>query len=98
MVENIVVYFYPNDPTSAAWTPILLDGLSTRSQEVILANMRKVVSLSLGFLKSLYPRADMDVVGEGFAATYTEDEANQLVEDSTVMVSRVMEMLPVDMS
>jgi hypothetical protein len=60
--------------------------------------MRKVVSLSLGVLKSLYPRADMDVVGEGFAATYTEDEANQLVEDSTVMVSRVMEMLPVDMS
>jgi hypothetical protein len=60
--------------------------------------MRKVVSLSLGVLKSLYPRADMDVVGEGFAASYTEDEANQLVEDSTVMVSRVMEMLPVDMS
>jgi carboxypeptidase C (cathepsin A) len=37
-------------------------------------------------------------VGEGFATTYSADEASKLVEDSTVMVSQVMEMIPIDMS
>jgi hypothetical protein len=36
-------------------------------------------------------------MGEGLTTTYTEDEANKLVEDSAVMVSRVMEMVPIDM-
>jgi thiamine pyrophosphokinase len=98
MVENTVAYFYPDDPASVARAPVLLDGLPTRSREVILANMRKVSSLTLGILKSLYPQADLDTMGEGFAATYTEDEANKLVEDSVVTTSQVMEMLPVDMS
>jgi hypothetical protein len=59
--------------------------------------MRKVLSLTLRILKSLYHRADLGTMGEGLTTTYTEDEANKLVEDSAVMVSRVMEMLPIDM-
>jgi hypothetical protein len=81
-----------------ARAPLLLDGLPTQSREVILANLRKAVSLTLRILKSLYPQVDLDVAGEGFAMTYTEDEANQLIEHSTVTTSRVIEMLPVDIS
>jgi hypothetical protein len=55
MVKNAVVYFYPDDLTHVARAPILLDGVPTQSREVILANMRKEVSLTLGVLKSLYP-------------------------------------------
>jgi hypothetical protein len=98
MVESVVVYFYLDDPASAARAAMLLERLSTRYQVVILAHMRKVSSLTLRILKSLYPRADLDTAAEGFAATCIKDEANKLVEDSIVTVSRVMEMLPIDMS
>jgi hypothetical protein len=44
------------------------------------------------------PQADLDVVGNGFAATYTEEEAGKLVEDSTETTSQVIKMLPIVMS
>jgi hypothetical protein len=72
--------------------------LPTHSREVILSNMRKASSLTLGILKSLYPRADLDAVGEGFETIGIEEEANKLIEDSTLMMTRVIEMLPMDMS
>jgi DNA helicase IV len=97
LIENVVAYFYPDDLDSVSRAPMLLDGLPTRSCEVILANMRKASSLTLGVLKSLYPRANLDAVGEAFVATYTKDEANKLMEDSAVMASEVMEMLPIEM-
>jgi hypothetical protein len=40
----------------------------------------------------------LDALGEGFAVTCTEEEANKLVEDSIVMATQVIEMLPVDIS
>jgi hypothetical protein len=40
----------------------------------------------------------MDAVGEGFAVTYTDEEASKLMEDSTVTVHYIVEMLPIDMS
>jgi hypothetical protein len=40
MVENIVAFFYPSDPSSAARASELLDGLLTRCREVILPNMK----------------------------------------------------------
>jgi hypothetical protein len=98
MVKNVVAYFYPDDPASVAQAPLLLDRLPTRSLEVILSNMRKASSLTLGILKLLYPRANLDVVGEGFAATYSDNEACKLVEDSTVTAGRIVEILPIDMS
>jgi hypothetical protein len=60
--------------------------------------MNQSASLTLGILKSLYPRANLDMVGDGFVTTCTEDEANKLVEDSTVTASQIVEMLPVNMS
>jgi hypothetical protein len=98
MVENAVAYFYPDDSDSAIRAPMLLDMLLTHSRKAILSNMRKASSLTLRILKSLYPRADLGAVGEGFAVTCTKEEANKLVKDSTTMVTRVIEMLPVDMS
>jgi hypothetical protein len=56
------------------------------------------VSLTLGILKSLYPRADLDTAGEGFAATCTDKEALKLVEDNAVIAGQVINMLGVDMS
>jgi hypothetical protein len=64
----------------------MLDGLPMRSQEIILTNMRQLTSVTLGILKSLYPQADLDAVGEGFAVTCSNEEALKLVEDSAVMV------------
>jgi hypothetical protein len=60
--------------------------------------MKQSTSLSLRIFKSLYPRADFDAIGEGFAATCSDDEALKLVEDSAVMAGRIVDMLPVDIS
>jgi hypothetical protein len=49
-------------------------------------------------MKSLYPRANLDMANEGFVVTYTEEEALKLVKDSTVTVGQIIEMLSVDMS
>jgi hypothetical protein len=82
MVNKVVSFFYPKDPSSEAWSPQLLDGLLNRCWDIILANMKQAASLTLGILKSLYPQADLDATGEGFAVTYTSEEALKLVEDS----------------
>jgi hypothetical protein len=76
----------------------MLDNLPTRSREIIIANMKQSVSLSLRILKSLYPQANLDVAGEGFAATCSDNEALKLIEDSTVAAEHIVDMLPVDMS
>jgi hypothetical protein len=60
--------------------------------------MKQSACLTLGILKSLYPQADLDAVDEGFATSYTDEEASKLMEDSAMMADRIVEMLPVDMS
>jgi hypothetical protein len=69
-----------------------------QSQEIILTNMQQSTSLTLGILKSLYPRADLDAAGEGFTMTCTDEEALKLVKDSAVIAGQVIDMLGVDMS
>jgi hypothetical protein len=76
----------------------LLDSLPTRSQEIILANIKQSASLTFGILKSLYPQVDLDAVGEGFATTCSDKKALKLVEDSAVTAGHIMDMLGVDMS
>jgi hypothetical protein len=49
--------------------------------------MRQSVTLTLGILKSLYPRANLDATGKGFVMACIEDEASKLVENSDVTVS-----------
>jgi hypothetical protein len=98
MVNNVVAFFYPGDSSFDAHAPQMLDCLLSRSQEIILANMRQSVSLTLGILNSLYPRADLDAAGEGFAVTCSDEEALKLVEDSAKTTSQVVDMLAIDMS
>jgi hypothetical protein len=98
MVDNVMAFFYPGKSSSGRWAPQILDSLLTRSWEIILVNMKQLTSLTLGILKSLYPRANLDVTGEGFATTYSDEEALKLIEDSAVTVGHIVDMLGVDMS
>jgi hypothetical protein len=98
MVQNVIVFFYPYDSSIASHAPQMLDSLPTRSREIILANMKQSVSLTLRILKSLYPRADLDAAGEGFTATCSDNEALKLIEDSAMMAERIVDMFPVYMS
>jgi hypothetical protein len=56
------------------------------------------VSLTLGILKSLYPRVDLDAACEGFTVTCSDEESLKLIKDSVVTVGHNVDMLPVDMS
>jgi hypothetical protein len=84
MVHNAVAFFYLGESSPNTRTPQMLDSLPNRSWDIILMNMRQSARLTLGILKSLYPQADLDMVGEGFVATFIDEEALKLVEDSTV--------------
>jgi hypothetical protein len=53
---------------------------------------------TLGILKSLYPRADFNTMGDDFVVTCTDDEASKIVEDSTLTADHIVDMHPVDMS
>jgi hypothetical protein len=98
MVENAIAFFYPGESSTRMCAPQMLDNPPTRSREIILADIKQSVSLTLSILKSLYPRADLDVVGEGFVVTCSDEEPLKLIEDSIVMVGHIVDMLPVDMS
>jgi hypothetical protein len=98
MVDNAVAFFYPGETSSKVCAPQMLDSLPMRSLEIILANMRQSTSLTLRILKYRYPQADLDTTGDGFAATYSDEEALKLVEDSSVMAGQDVDMLGVDMS
>jgi hypothetical protein len=37
----------------------------------------------------------LDVAGDGFVATYTDEEGLKLVEDSALMADRIVDMVPV---
>jgi hypothetical protein len=56
------------------------------------------VSLTLGILKSLYPRANLDAAGDQFAVTCSDEEDLKLVEGSAKAAGHVVDMLEVDMS
>jgi hypothetical protein len=60
--------------------------------------MKQSASLTLGILKSLYPHANLDTASEGFAVTYSDDEALKLIQDYAVMAEHIVDMLPVDVS
>jgi hypothetical protein len=98
MVDNAVAFSTLVNPPLNWAPPQMLDSLPTRSQEIILANMRQSVSLTLWILKSLYPQDDLDAAGEGFMVTNSDEEALKLVEDSSVMVGQIIDMLGVDRS
>jgi hypothetical protein len=97
MVDNAISFFYPSESSSGSRAPQMLDSLLTGSWEIILINMKQSASLTLGILKFLYPQADLDAAGEGFVSTCSDEEALKLIEDSTVTMGHIVDMLGVDM-
>jgi hypothetical protein len=57
--------------------------------------MPQSASLTLGILKSLYPQSNLDIEGESFAVTCTDEEALKLVEDSVVTAGQVVNTLSI---
>jgi hypothetical protein len=98
MAKNVIAYFYPQDSDSVIQATELLDMLPTRSHEVIISNMRKASSLTPGILMSFYPRANLDAVGEGFAASCAIEEVGDLVQSFIEIATQVIEMIPVSTS
>jgi hypothetical protein len=47
MVKKAISFFYQKASSSDARTPQLLDGLPNQCKEVIVANMKQAVSLTL---------------------------------------------------
>jgi hypothetical protein len=98
MVNNVVALFYPGKSSFNAHAPQMLDGLPSLSREIILRNLWQSASVTLGILKSLYPRADLDAAGESFTVTCSDEEAFKLVGDFAKIVGQVVDVLGVDMS
>jgi hypothetical protein len=98
MVKKAVSFFYPKDPSSDAQTPQLINVLPNRCRDINLANMKQAVSLTLSILKSLYPRADLDVAGDGFVMTCTGEESLKLVKDSGFTADCIIDMVHIYMS
>jgi hypothetical protein len=98
MVDNAMTFFYPGVSSSGTRAPQMLDSLPTRSREIILANMKQFTSLTLSILRSLYPQANLDVAGEGFVATCSNEEAVKLIKNFVVTAGHIMDMLGVDIS
>ena len=55
-----------------------------KTRELMKKRMLRASSLTLGILKSLYPRADLDVAREGFAKDCDPVRASKLIKDSVV--------------
>jgi hypothetical protein len=96
MLDNAMSFFYPGESSSAIRKPQMLDSPPNWSREIILANMWQSASLTLGIMKSLSPQAKLDIVGEGFAVTCSDEEALKLVEDSAVIASQIVDMPGID--
>jgi hypothetical protein len=95
MVGNMIAFLYPSESSTGSRAPQMLDSLMTRFPEIILTNIKQSVSLTLRILN---PQAGLDEVGEGFAATCSDEESFKLIEDSAVIAGHIVDMLPLDMS
>jgi hypothetical protein len=93
-----MAYFFTQYSNTTSWAPELLGMLLTQSREVIASIMKNAWSLTVGILKSLYLKANLDEVGEGFVATCSEEEAVDLVQSFIETMTQVIEMILIDMS
>ena len=66
-----------------------------KTRELMKKRMLRASSLTLGILKSLYPRANLDVAGEGFAKDCEPAQASQLVKDSIAAATEIIEMIKI---
>jgi hypothetical protein len=91
--SKVVGRFYPDQPHPSSQLPELLSAVPEKAKEQSKKEAIKASSLTLGILKSLYPRADLDVAKEGFAKGCTSARAMELVKDSIEAATSIVEML-----
>ena len=75
--------------------PELLIAVTDKTRELMKKRMLRASSLTLGILKSLYPRADLDVAKEGFARDCDQARASKLVKDSVAAATEIIEMIQI---
>jgi hypothetical protein len=91
--EKVVSYFYSDQAHAASQVPELLSAAPDKARELMKKKMLRASSLTLGVLKSLYPRANFDIAGEGFAKDCEPARAAQLVKDSVAAATEIIEMI-----
>ena len=94
-MEKVVSYFPSDQAHAASQVPELLSAVPDKTQEQMKKRMLKASSLTLGILKSLYPRANLDVAGEGFAKDCESAQASRLVKDSVAAATEIIEMIKI---
>jgi hypothetical protein len=95
MFDNAIAFFYPGESTPKHVPPRQpansVSGDYSRQYEAIGE------SNSWDFEVPI-PQADLDMAGEDFAVTCSNEEALKLIKDSAVMVGQIIDMLGVCMS
>ena len=76
--------------------PKLLDSLPGRVRGYIKTALVKASSLTLGILKSLYAKASLDVVAEGWAAGTSLAEAEETTRSFKDVATEVAAMIGTD--
>ena len=93
--EKVVSYFHSGQAHTASQVPKLLAAVPNKTRELMKKRMLKASSLTLGILKSLYPHANLDVAGEGFAKDCEPARASQLVKDSVTAATEIIEIIQI---
>ena len=93
--RKVVSYFYSGQAHTASQLPELLTTVPEKTRELMKKRMLRASSLTLGILKSLYPRANLDIAGEGFAKNCEPMQASQLVKDSVAAATEFIEMIKI---
>ena len=94
--RSILGFFYSEAELSDSEVPRLLYSLPGRVRGYLKMALVKASSLTLGILKSRYPKASLDVVAEGWAAGTSLAEAEETTRSFKGVASKVAAMIETD--
>ena len=92
-LRSTLEYFYPGVDLSDSELPCLLSTLPARIRGCVKTATIKAGSLTLGILKSLYPKAALEVIADGWAAEITKDDACRLMQSFRDVAFKLVPML-----
>ena len=88
----MIKYFTPHtDPTIGMAN--LLNKIPNQARDWVRRIAERSSQVTMGILKSLYPRANIDAAGDGWAQDVTQDQAGALADSSQSAAERVTRML-----
>ena len=93
ITRSTLGYFYPEAELSDSEVPRLLDSLPGRVRGYIKTALVKADSLTLGILKSLYPKASLYVVADGWAADISLEKADKTVRSFKGVATKIAAMI-----